>query len=249
MSTRIVTNTERNSASKSSFEIGFNSQKVNFDFEKTEEFRHDTQNFNSLTVNGVFGEIQLSSTDQDEITVVSTLGANTEKHLELIKTKELVTDSKLSYELISEVKDNAAKVGISYVIKVPHNMVVYLENNFGVVTARDFKGDLRIKTSFANVAVENLEGDFVGDTSFCNVDLNNIEGALRLESNFDVLKINLPADELGYDLEFEGVKESRKIKLPFKSSESIGEIRGRSGLNDQINIDFNFSNILMGLIE
>lgn len=249
MSTRIAIDTKKDSAGKNSFEIGLNNEIVNFDFNKTEEFRHEAQKFNSLTIHGTFGKIDLSSTDEDEITVVSTLGANKEEHLDLLHMKEIITGSDLTYELVSEIRDNTDKIGVSHVVKVPHNMVVYLENDFGAVSARDFKGNLRIETTFSNVRVENLEGTFTGDTNFCNVDLINIAGPFSLESNFDVLKIDLLADEAGYNFEFESLKEQRNIVLPFKSSESIGEIRGRSGRNDQIKIDFNFSNILMQTAE
>ncbi len=235
---------------RSSFEINVNNPSADFEFEKEEVFRRTREDLSVVVIEGVFGTIDLQSSDGDEIEIISTIGANKKQVFETLRIKETNDGRTLHYALEGDFPDNNGLIGVSYLVNVPHDMSVRLENNFGTINVQDFQGNLELESSFSTVSVENVVGSFAGDTNFSSVGLSEISGSLKLDSNFDAVQIRLLPDDRGYDFELDGLKEPYSINLPFINSETIGSIfRKRRSSEPEVLIDYNFSSISIEIAD
>lgn len=76
---------------------------------------------------------------------------------------------------------------VDFIITVPRNTQVEVDNGFGVVDVADLKGSVDISGDFGDVAVKNIEGSLRLDNSSGEVRINNVNAGaqdVRVEVDF-----------------------------------------------------------------
>ncbi len=218
--------------------------------EKEETFARAQGEFTTLSIKGQQGVIQVSATDQNEIRVVSTIGARNQDVLDSLSVRENMSGSELSYELIGVRSEGLQDAGISFVVEVPAGMEVSIEQQFGQVKIDNFVGFLNLNTSFSEVEVLGLEGTAQIQSSFGNVDLRQIAGPITLNDSFSTSTIGLLPIDGGYDFDIEvtngSLKHNAGFEVKLEENKTIAREQWGEGVHPVV-IRSSFSTVTINL--
>lgn len=81
---------------------------------------------------------------------------------------------------------------VDFIITVPTETVVEIDNGFGVVDVADLHGDVDVDGDFGDVSVKNIEGALVVDNSSGKIEVNNVNaGSQNVRVKVDFGSITL----------------------------------------------------------
>jgi DUF4097 and DUF4098 domain-containing protein YvlB len=93
----------------------------------------------------------------------------------------------IKYELPKSVNFNNNINTVDFIITVPHEITVDVDNNVGEVSITNTKGPVDIKDDFGDITVENLEGALTAKTNSGEVNATSIKSGsenINLSSDF-----------------------------------------------------------------
>ncbi|HBN96557.1 MAG TPA: hypothetical protein DDZ66_09675 [Firmicutes bacterium] len=196
--------------------------------------------------------IHLRSTDDDEIRVISTIGADSQDVLDRLDVRESISESELGYELTGGKSEGQSlqEAEVSFVVEVPAGMEVSVEQHFGQVKIKSFVGFLNLEASFSDVDVWGLEGTATIQNRFGVVDLRQIAGPITLHDSFSTSTIGLAAIDGGYDFDIEVTNGSLKHNAGFKVDIGENRVGARGQWGEGVHpvvIRSNFSTVTVNL--
>jgi len=200
--------------------------------EKSQSFVNSGEELSSLVLKGQRGNVELRSTDTDQIVVHATIGADSEEILDTFEVVETIWGSEIRYEISKGQEDEMPEVWLSFVVEVPAGMEVSVEQNFGQVRVHNFRGFLSLNTSFSEVTVWGLEGTASIQSNFGVLDLRKIAGPITLNDSFSTSKVEFLTIDGGYDFDIEVVNGVLAGKAPFQMDTQQNNklvARGQSG--------------------
>ena len=147
----------------------------------------------------------------DDAGAVSVVGGDVEAvEVQIVKTGYAATQSGAEENLQNikvDVKQNGNVITLTYklsgrqtrqvntvdfIVTVPTETVVDIENGFGAVDVADVKGDVDIASDFGDVTVQNIEGALTLDNSSGEIEISNVDaGSQDVQIIADFGKITL----------------------------------------------------------
>lgn len=98
----------------------------------------------------------------------------------------------LKYELPKSVNFNNNINTVDFIVTVPNEVAVNIDNNFGEVSIADTKGNVDIQNDFGDISLENIEGALLVKTNSGEVNATSIEagsGNIDLSSDFGAITL------------------------------------------------------------
>lgn len=71
----------------------------------------------------------------------------------------------------------------TYVLRVPKNCLMKIDNHFGSVSVIGLRANLDVKSEFCNVSLKDIQGDVKTDAYFGSISTDNIRGSLVINTN------------------------------------------------------------------
>lgn len=176
----------------------FNVPLVSATAEESKTLKVDTKKPVTLTVDDDAGDVSIVGGDVEavEVKIVKTGYARTqsgaEEHLKDIAfdVKQNGNSITLIYKLDGHQTYQVDTV--DFIVTVPTETVVDLENGFGTVDVADVKGSVDINNDFGDVTVKNVEGALTLDNSSGEIEISNLNaGAGDVSVTADFGKITL----------------------------------------------------------
>lgn len=166
--------------------------------EESETLKIDTKKPVTLKVDNDAGDVSVVGGDVEavEVRIVKTgyaaTEAGAEEHLQNIKVdvKQNGNIITLTYKLSGRQTRQVDTV--DFIVTVPTETVVDVENGFGEIDIADVKGDVDIASDFGDVTVQDVEGALALDTSSGEVNITNLNaGTQDVQIAVDFGKIKL----------------------------------------------------------
>lgn len=147
----------------------------------------------TLSVNDDAGDVSVVGGDVEavEVQIVKTgYGANQNRADEALKNikyevKQNGNIITLTYKLSGRQTREVNTV--DFLITVPTNTEVEIDNGFGVVDVSDLNGDVDISGDFGDVTVKNIEGALMVDNASGEIEISNVDAGsqdVRIEADF-----------------------------------------------------------------
>ena len=164
--------------------LGVSAKTYTEEFSKTYTVKPGTK----IKVYNINGSIRISKWDKDEVEV-NALKSTKEDEDELEKVKIEVSING-DMEIKTKYIEKRAKVGVSYEIKVPADIIVsYVESSNGEIGLKGTKGPSKVRTSNGRIEVENIEGDIDLVTSNGKIEVEDVEGVLNALTSNGSIKV------------------------------------------------------------
>ena len=219
--------------------------------EKEQNFSRSQGELTSLVVEGLFGKIELRSTDGTELNVLATVLAEDEAILRQLEVVETVSGTEIRYELSGNVeKTGSQEYGVNYVVEVPAGMEVRLEQNFGSVDIMGFVGFLDLEANFSEVSIHGLQGSAAIESQFGVLNLREIAGPLTLDANFTTSLIDLLSIDGGYSFQIDVSSGTLGGNIPLHKSSKQNMIVAHGNSGDGVHpilVRSNFGNVTLNL--
>lgn len=151
-----------------------------------------------LNIENQFGKVTVETWDRSEIDVEITITVNSKSES---KSLEILDDIKINENtagasvylktVLPSSKYNTGKqsMTIDYLVKMPVNSPLNIQNKFGSVYLGDFKSNLQLNVSYGSIKINKLIGDNKRvQVNFGSADINYIDD-IDLESKYSKLNI------------------------------------------------------------
>lgn len=151
-----------------------------------------------LNIENQFGKVSVETWDKNEIDVEITIKVNSKSES---KSLEILDDIKINENTAGAVvylktvlPSNTYNTGkqsmsVDYLIKMPANSPLNIQNKFGNVYLGDFKASLQLNVSYGSIKINKLIGDNKRvQVNFGSADINEIDD-IYLESKYSKLNI------------------------------------------------------------
>ncbi|MHA6529285.1 hypothetical protein [Paenibacillus sp. BAC0078] len=191
-----------------------------------------------LSLDNAIGEVQVTSTKDDSLTVKATVAthnvSNHETSLKILDNAEVSIEASGDKLIVStHAKDNPQKdlwtwaqkkfgssdISIDYEIGVPANITEYqINNNIGAIGLQDLKGTFHIVSNVGSIHLENAQvsgkSAIKSDTGSIRVDINGMEPGSSLNVKSEIGKITASL--------------ASNLKCTVEASSELGQITGTS---------------------
>ncbi|WBW96248.1 DUF4097 family beta strand repeat-containing protein [Oceanirhabdus sp. W0125-5] len=180
------------------------------------EFTLNTAENKLLTLNNPFGSIKIIKGVGKNIEVEAyiTIINNDKEYAEkisdsIIEIKENELKIK-SYEYRNSSWDlkhfhnfydhkKMVSIKVDYLIKVPKQISVNIENKYGNIDISDLNGNINIGNSFGDIDLKNIDGYLKLKNTHGNVTLNNISGDLYIKNSYGYVNIDRTSGKVEVD--------------------------------------------------
>lgn len=196
--------------------------------EENKTLKVDAKEPVTLTVDDAAGDVVVTGGDVDtvEVKVVMTAYDSTQARAdEEVKTIKYVIEQKgntitLKYELPKSMNFNNNINTVDFIVTVPTETTVEVDNSFGIVDVSDVKGNVDINGDFGDVSAENIEGALVIESSSGTIDIKSV--------NADESNVKVDADFGDITLEKVGGKDisvtSNSGTITFTDVRAVGDV-------------------------
>lgn len=176
----------------------FNVPIVSATAEEAKSFKVDPESPVTLRVDDDAGDVSVVGGDVEavEVRIVKTGNAATEvkaqEHLQDIKVETRQNGNVISLTYKLDGPQTREVDTVDFIVTVPTETTVEIENGFGVIDVSDLRGNLTISSSFGDVTVNNIDGALTLDNSSGEIRVANVEaGAQDVKVEADFGRINL----------------------------------------------------------
>lgn len=173
----------------------FDVRNISSTVEESKTLKVDTENPLTLTVVDESGEVTITGADVDtvQVKVVKTAYDSTQARADaevkgidysIEQTGGVIT---LQYEIPRSMNFSNNVNTVDFIVTVPTEVTVDVDNNFGEVSVSDTKGNVVIENDFGDVTVENIEGAVSVQTNSGEVAATSLaagSGNIDLRSDF-----------------------------------------------------------------
>lgn len=196
--------------------------------EENKTLKVDAKEPVTLTVDDAAGDVVVTGGDVDtvEVKVVMTAYDSTQARAdEEVKTIKYVIEQKgnaitLKYELPKSMNFNNNINTVDFIVTVPTETMVEVDNSFGIVDVSDVKGNVDINGDFGDVSAENIEGALMIESSSGTIDIKSV--------NADKNNVKVDADFGDITLEKVGGKDisvtSNSGTITFTDVRAAGDV-------------------------
>lgn len=163
--------------------------------EESKTLKVDAEEPVTLTVDSAAGDVVVTGGDVDtvEVKVVMTAYDSTQARAdEEVKTIKYVIEQTgntitLKYELPKSMNFNNNINTVDFIVTVPTETTVEIDNSSGIVDVSDVKGNVGIDGDFGDVTVENIEGALAIASSGGTIDVKSVnadESDIKVDADF-----------------------------------------------------------------
>ncbi|MBE0680746.1 MAG: DUF4097 family beta strand repeat protein [Anaerolineales bacterium] len=215
-------------------DFAFNINLVSATAEESKTLNVDTEKPVILSVDDDAGEVSVVGGDVEavEVRIVKTGNAPTQSRAEedLKKIKYEIKQNGNSITLLYKldgIQSNHIDT-VDFIVTVPTETVVEIENNLGKVDVADVKGSVNIASDFGDVTVKNIEGALSLENSSGGIEISNVDaGAQDVKVDADFGNIKLEKVN-GRDINI----KSNSGKLTFINVRATGDLFAKSDFGD-----------------
>lgn len=160
----------------------------------------DTEGKNNLIVSNNLGNIHIEKSTGNSVEVEAkiTVMNNDEEYAKSLQDSIIKVEKSSSIKIFAESNSslNAGNriqnITVNYLIKVPQNLNIEVENKFGKVEVSDVKGDAKISNSNGDIIVSRITGSLNTEVRFGKTNVNSVAGDVKIDaSNGDVTIENI----------------------------------------------------------
>lgn len=182
---------------RADFEV-FNVPLVSATAEESKTLEIDPEKPVTLKIENDAGEVSVTGGDVEtvEVQVIKTGYAATEsgaqEHLETIQYDLKQNGNTLTFTYKLDGPQTRQVDTVDFIVTVPTETLVDIENGFGEIAVSDVNGDVDISSSFGDVTVSNIEGALALDNSSGEIEITNVNaGTLNVHIEADFGNITL----------------------------------------------------------
>lgn len=155
------------------------------------EYKFNSDDKNKLEVLNRFGNVDIIKEEVQDIEVKAKIRIshnNKEYADEFSKSAVIITEAGNKLEIKSKSLGNSSErnevgnLSISYVIKVPKDIDVDIDNSFGDVYIDNTGNLAKINNKHGSVTVKSINGDLTVENSFGSTKVSSISGSVRIDS-------------------------------------------------------------------
>jgi hypothetical protein len=173
----------------------FDRNNIAFIVEESKTIKVDAKEPVTLSVDDAAGDVVVTGGDVDkvEVKIIKTAYDSTQARAEEeVKTIEYSIEQNgnnitLKYELAKSMNFNNNINTVDFIVTVPTETMVEVDNSFGIVDVRDVKGDVDINGDFGDISAENIEGALVIESSSGKINVKSINAGdndLNVDADF-----------------------------------------------------------------
>ncbi|MFA5524182.1 MAG: hypothetical protein WDA24_07475 [Tissierellales bacterium] len=213
------------------FSVGIPNYKNSITYDYTYTIKADGRD--KLQLINSFGDVEITEGSGDNIEVAAEIKIkhNDEAYAdELSKTIVKIDEGGSTVRIYSDLdsskydKNRAGQINVNYVVRIPDNIRINIENKFGDTTVWNLKKDIEINNEHGNIEVTDVEGSLKLKNFFGDIKVINIIGAIDIENQHDNIYV-------------ENIKKDVSIKNQFGNVDAIN-IGGNLNIeNEHADID------------
>lgn len=220
--------------------------------EESKTLKVDTEKPLTLKVIDEAGSVTINGADVDtvEVKVVKTAYDSTQTRAdEEVKGIQYTVEQAggtvtLRYEIPKSMNFSNNLNTVDFIVTVPHETTVNVDNSFGEVRVADTKGNVEIQNDFGDVTLENLEGALVVQTNSGEVNATSITAgseAIDLHSDFGNVTLTKAS---GRDINLDsnsGIILLREVRATgdLITNTDFGNTKFENGSADSLHIETN----------
>ena len=212
---------------------------------------------NSLSIENSFGDVKITTWDKNEIKVDIHIEASSddkdyaEKTFNGISVSDNQSGNKISFKTEHKDQNNSCKncksnMRIDYVIQMPANNPLVIENSFGDIVIPDYNGAVSLICSFGSLTAGKLQKTDKLSVEFGHAD---VKSTSNIDASFKFSRINI--DQLSGNnkiyLEFCSLSKltlgSDLGSLKINESYSTVNLRPAAGLSASYDISTSFGSV------
>lgn len=161
--------------------------------EETKTLKVDVEKPVTLKVDDDAGDVSVvgGNVEAVEVRVIKTGNASSqaraEEHLENIRYEIRQNGNAITLIYKLDGPQTREVDTVDFIVTVPTETTVDIENGFGVIDVSDVKGDVKIASDFGDVTVSNIEGALSLDNTSGEIEISNVDAgaeAVSIEADF-----------------------------------------------------------------
>lgn len=219
----------------------------------SKHYELEGNNREKIKINDAVGKIVIEKSENDKIiidAVVNLKGNHKNSSLENEDNVINIDDKKvLSINHLSNFsKNNINFVSVDYIIKVPNNIPLEIDNKFGVTIIKGISADVKVDSSAGKVTVQEVKGNVSVDNKFGATECFDIVGNIKIDNSNGEINIDNISGKAELQGKFGAVKASN-IKGDTTIDNANGSVNFSSNevINYNLKVTSNFGKITVRL--
>jgi len=208
-------------------------------------------NREKIIINGAIGKVVVENSKSSNIIIDAVVNVKN-GHKDFLEGNEEniinIDDNKVLSINPSKVfsKNNMKFISVDYIIKVPDNIPLEIDNKFGVTTIKGTSGDIKIESSAGKVDVQKVKGNVFVDNEFGATECTDIDGNIKIENTNGAMTVGNVSGKAELKGEFGAIKANNiKGDTIIKNTNGSVKYTSKEAVTSNVNIESNFGKITL----